>query len=274
MRSATVSGRGRGRCRPPRYVKSSLEPWLLASAALLVLLALTSIVRDVRRGPHAGAHDDHGHLSGVIWLLILPVALLAFVVLPAIGPQAARPTVTEVSTEVLRRPFPQLPQERAPELSLPDLLIRNAQDSAGTLNNRLVTVTGFTMRDGDRLALGRIVILCCAADAQLAQITIGGPAAARAAGLPEGSWVRVEGIVPADRVIRRGSRFRRSISRLLSRSRLRRTPTRTDRLYDITREHRAHGGVGLASGQKGPLGGVVAPQMPCRSADFIASVRH
>ncbi|MDG4665312.1 TIGR03943 family protein [Mycobacterium sp. 236(2023)] len=180
-----------------RYVKPSLEPWLLASAALLVILAVTSIIRDVRRGPGTDTHDDHGHRTGVIWLLIIPVALLAFVVPPAIGPQTARPSVADVSTDTLRRPFPPLPDEYAPELALPDLLIRNAQDSAGTLDNRLVSLTGFTMKDGDRTDLGRIVILCCAADAQLARIALSGPAAEQASTLPDGSWVRVEGKVPA-----------------------------------------------------------------------------
>ena len=39
-----------------RYVKPSLLPWLLAAAALLIGLALTAIVRDVRRG-HAPVPD-------------------------------------------------------------------------------------------------------------------------------------------------------------------------------------------------------------------------
>lgn len=61
------------------------------------------------------------------------------------------------------------------------------------MNDRLLTVTGFTIRDGARIYLGRVVILCCAADAQLARIGLTGPGAARAAALPDGTWVRVEG---------------------------------------------------------------------------------
>ncbi|CAN3131074.1 TIGR03943 family putative permease subunit [Mycobacterium sp. smrl_JER01] len=187
-----------------RYVKPSLEPWLLASAGLLIALAVISIVRDVRRaggretepGGHHGA-GGHQHRSGIVWLLLVPVALLAFVVPPAIGPLTARPSVTTISSDVLRRPFPPLPDGPAPEVSLPDLLIRIAQDSAGTLDDRLVTVTGFTIKDGDRTDLGRVVILCCAADAQLARIVLGGAATAAAAHLPDGTWVRVEGKVPA-----------------------------------------------------------------------------
>ncbi|UXA17595.1 TIGR03943 family putative permease subunit [Mycobacterium sp. SMC-4] len=177
-----------------RYVKPSLLPWLVASAVLLIGLALVSIVRDIRSGPQE--HGDHAHHSGVLWLLIVPVALLGFVVPPAIGPLTARPAVVEVSTDVLRRPFPPLPDERAPELALPEVLIRVAQDSAGTLDDKLVSVIGFTIHDEGRVDLGRVVILCCAADAQLARMVLDGPAAHAAARLPDGTWVRVEGTVP------------------------------------------------------------------------------
>lgn len=179
-----------------RYVKPSLQPWLLASAVVLIALAVVSIVRDIRRGQAHDTHQDHGHRSGVLWLLVLPIALLGFVVPPPLGPKSPLRTVTEVSTDTLRRPYPPLPDERAPEISLPELLVRNARDSAGSLNNRLVSVTGFTIKAGDRTELGRIVILCCAADGQLARIQLDGPAADEVAQLPEGSWVRVEGKVP------------------------------------------------------------------------------
>lgn len=175
-----------------RYVKPALLPYLVATAVLLIALALAAIVRDIRG--HADSHD-HQHRPGVAWLLLVPIALLAFVVPPAIRPDAA--SVTEVSTDVLRRPFPPLPDGAAPEVSLPDVLIRVAQDTAGTLDDRTITVTGFTMREGDRTDLARVVIICCAADAQLARIHLSGPAAADVASYPENTWIRVEGKVPA-----------------------------------------------------------------------------
>lgn len=180
-----------------RYVKPSLQPWLFASAVVLIALALVAIVRDIRRGPGQHTHEDHGHRSGVVWLLIVPIALLGFVVPPAIGPQSQVRAVTEVSTDVLRRPYPPLPDERAPEISLPELLVRNARDTNRSLDDRLVSVTGFTIRDGERTDLGRIVILCCAADAQLARIRLDGPAVGMVAQLPDGAWVRLEGKIPA-----------------------------------------------------------------------------
>lgn len=180
-----------------RYVKPTLLPYLIATAVLLIVLALAAIVRDIRHGP-TDDHDhehEHAHSSGTAWLLLIPIALLAFVVPPAIRPDAA--SVTPVSTDVLRRPFPPLPGGTTPELSLPDVLIRVAQDTAGTLDNRTIKVTGFTMRDGDHTYLARIVIICCAADAQLARIGLTGPAATDLAGYPENTWVTVEGSVPA-----------------------------------------------------------------------------
>ncbi|MFV8244614.1 TIGR03943 family putative permease subunit [Mycolicibacterium peregrinum] len=184
-----------------RYVKPALLPYLGATAVLLIALALASIVRDIRHGgrdgdgPDTDEPHDHPHSRGVAWLLLIPIALLAFVVPPAIRPDAA--TVTEVSTDVLRRPFPPLSDGVAPEVSLPDVLIRVAQDSAGTLDDRRITVSGFSMRVGDRTDLARLVIICCAADAQLASIRLSGPAAAQVTGYPENTWFKLEGMIAA-----------------------------------------------------------------------------
>ena len=188
-----------------RYVKPSLLLWLAGSAILLIALALVSIVRDIRRGSGDGIHvDGHPHRSGVVWLLVLPIALLGFIVPPAIAPEAATPTVAEVSTEVLRRPFPPLPDERAPALPLPEVLVRIARDSANTLDGKLITVTGFTFKADGRTDLARVVIICCAADASLARIRLSGPAAPKIANYPDNTWLRVEAKVPAGQEWSRG----------------------------------------------------------------------
>jgi putative membrane protein len=184
-----------------RYVKPTLMPWLVVTAVLLVTLALSAAIRDFRargrRGDDADHHGDveHAHRSPVVWLLVLPVALLGFVVPPALGARATEPTVTELPRLVLLRPFPPLPADRAPELPLPEVVVRANRDSAQTLTGRLITVTGFTVKEGDGIDLGRVVIICCAADGYLARLHLGGPAAATAAGYPEESWLRVEGTV-------------------------------------------------------------------------------
>lgn len=179
-----------------RYVKPSLLVWLIITAVVLVGLALTAIVGDLRRGgPLDHEHGGHVHRGAVGWLLVVPVVVLIFITPPALRPEAASPTVTAVSTQVLRRPFPPLPSGHAPELRLPEVVIRSAQDTAGTLNNRLIAVVGFTLNESDGLDLGRVVIICCAADAQLARIHLRGGAALSQAGDPEYTWLRVEGIV-------------------------------------------------------------------------------
>jgi len=82
--------------------------------------------------------------------------------------------------------------------------MREAHDTSGSLTNRSITVTGFVLNEAQGVDLGRIVIICCAADAQLARIHLRGPAAARTAGLPDNTWLRVEGqVTPA-----RGNRIR------------------------------------------------------------------
>lgn len=180
-----------------RYVKPGLLPWLAASAVLLIALALLAIIGDIRRGgPRTGDHSEgHSHRAGIVWLLVVPIVVLSFVTPPALRPSAAAPSVTSVSNDVLNRAFPPLPPGGAPEVSLPDVLMREAHDTTGSLTNRSITVTGFVLNEAQGVDLGRIVIICCAADAQLARIHLRGPAAAQATGLPDNTWLRVEGQV-------------------------------------------------------------------------------
>jgi uncharacterized repeat protein (TIGR03943 family) len=182
-----------------RYVKPSLLPWLALTAAVLIALALASIATDIRHGSADGHdHDGHSHGGSVAWMLIVPVVVLIFVTPPALRPQSVAPKVTAVSTEVLRQPFPALPAGRAPEVSLPDVMVRAAQDSAGTLDNRLITVIGFTLpTDDGGVDLARVMLICCAADAQLARVHLAGPETDELAGYPEQTWLRVEGTVIA-----------------------------------------------------------------------------
>jgi uncharacterized repeat protein (TIGR03943 family) len=187
-----------------RYVKPGLLPWLIASAVLLTALALLAIIGDIRRGGPRTSDpiDDHAHAHShrarIVWLLVVPIVVLIFVTPPALRPSAAAPSVTAVSNNVLNQAFPPLPPGRAPELSLPEVLMREAHDTTGSLTDRPITVTGFVLNEAQGVDLGRIVIICCAADAQLARIHLGGPAATQAAGLPDNTWLRIEGkVTPA-----------------------------------------------------------------------------
>ena len=177
-----------------RYVKPALLPWLVTTAVLPVGLALVAIVGDIRRGGPGHDHDDgHSRRTGVAWLLVVPVVVLIFLTPPASRPQAAARSATTVSNDVLRHAFPPLPPGRAPEVSLPEVLMRSAHDTSGSLTNRLVTTTGFVLNERDGVDLARIVIICCAADAQLARIHLRGPAGGGAFRFADNTWLRVEG---------------------------------------------------------------------------------
>ena len=181
------------------FVKPSLLPWLIAAAAVLIALAVASIVRDLRHAPDADEHG-HRHRPWLVWLLLVPIALTTFVVPPPLGAQGAAPEAV-AATAPPKRAFPPLPAGRAPTVSIPDAVMRAAADSTDSLDRRLITLAGFTVKYLEGTDLGRVVIVCCAADAQLARIHLSGTAAAEAAGYPEDTWLQVEGtLVPGTSV--------------------------------------------------------------------------
>jgi putative membrane protein len=178
------------------FVKPSLLPWLIAAAAVLIALAVASIVGDLRHGPDAPDADEHGHRHRpwLVWLQLVPIALTTFVVPPPLGAQGAAPEAV-AATAPPKRAFPPLPAGHAPAVSIPDVVMRAAADSTNSLDQRLITLAGFTVKYPEGTDLGRVVIVCCAADAQLARIHLSGAAAAEAAGYPEDTWLQVEGTV-------------------------------------------------------------------------------
>lgn len=179
------------------YVKPGLLPWLIAAAAVLVVLGLVAVVRDLRHAAADPDHEGHGHRHQpwLAWLLLVPIAMVAFVVPPPLDARGAS-TQAAVSTPQ-RRPFPPLPPGTAPVVSLPETVMRAAADSTNSLDGRSITLTGFTLHHSQGIDLGRVVIVCCAADAQLARIHLTGPGLDAAKGFPDDTWLQILGqIVP------------------------------------------------------------------------------
>lgn len=182
-----------------RYVKPGLLPWLAVSAAALMVLAFAAMVRDTRNGSATDNGDDGGaysHRDGMAWLIVIPLIMLICFAPPALNARALTARTTPPPATTLP-PFRPLPDVRAPTVPLYEVLMRIAVGYAGLLDNRLISVTGFTMKDAGSTYLAKIVIYCCAADAQLARLRVSGPAAAEVARLPENTWIEVEGTIPA-----------------------------------------------------------------------------
>jgi hypothetical protein len=128
-----------------------------------------------------------------VWLIAVPVLLLAFVLPPALGAPAAAPIAITLSPNELRQPFPALPAGRAPEVSLKKVMKRVALDSAGTLNSRLITIVGFTLKAGGRNRSGTDHDLLLRR-----RHTARAPASSarrRPQSYPDNTWINVEGTV-------------------------------------------------------------------------------
>jgi uncharacterized repeat protein (TIGR03943 family) len=192
------------------YVRPGLLPWLIAAALVLVTLGLVAVIRDLRMAGgrddqrhdehdegHGSGHDDgHRHQPWLTWFLLIPIAMVAFVAPPPLDASGASPQPAAVSAPQ-RRAFPPLPPGPAPTVSLPETVMRAAADSTNSLNGRSITLTGFALHRSGGVDIGRVVIVCCAADAQLARIHLSGTGATAAAGYPDDTWLQIQGqIVP------------------------------------------------------------------------------
>ncbi|MEU5081311.1 MULTISPECIES: TIGR03943 family putative permease subunit [Streptomyces] len=178
-----------------RYVKEGMRPLLIATGAVLLLLGLASAVLDtgldtgLGRGADSGDGHGHGH-SGtpkVAWLLLLPALSLLCYAPPALGAYtAARQSAKPV---VHRGDFDPLPRTSPLPMTLSDFTSRVREDRGQAVKGRVVRMTGFvTPRDDGGWDLTRLVLNCCAADAQSVKVRVhGGPVP------PADTWVTVTG---------------------------------------------------------------------------------
>jgi uncharacterized repeat protein (TIGR03943 family) len=170
-----------------RYVKPTLQPWLIAAGAVIVALASVSIARDIRATRRVPADEagDPGHQHHrpprSPWLLLLPVLAIFLISPPALGADtvnraAPRPPANQGGTDPAKSTaFPPLPAGDVVPLGLSDFVTRSAWDGTNSLNSRSVRLTGFVVRDpAGGVYLARLVITCCAADAWPVKVRITG----------------------------------------------------------------------------------------------------
>ncbi|MGW3266573.1 TIGR03943 family putative permease subunit [Streptomyces sp. NPDC001056] len=172
-----------------RYVKESMRPLLIASGCVLVLLGIVGAVLDRKR--HEQEYDGHGHdhsrVPRVAWLLLLPAVSLLCYAPPALGAYTASRQPPEPVSH--QGEFGPLPAISPLPMTLSDFTSRVRQDRARAVKGRTILMTGIVTPHGKGgWDLTRIIINCCAADAQSVKVRVyGGPVP------PADTWVTVTG---------------------------------------------------------------------------------
>ncbi|MFJ8489647.1 TIGR03943 family putative permease subunit [Streptomyces sp. NPDC094038] len=207
-----------------RYVKPGMRPLLIASGFVLLVLGIVeAAVRDGRdgregqagrkghgrHGAHAhgaDAHGSHAHVADphdepeqhhghdhstvprVAWLLLLPALSLLFYAPPALGAYTAARQPAKVIAE--QDGFDPLPRTSPLPITLTDFTTRVQQDRSLAIKARTVEMSGLVtpVPGGGSWDLTRIIISCCAADAQSVKVRI------YSTGIPPAdTWVSVTG---------------------------------------------------------------------------------
>ncbi|MEV6407602.1 TIGR03943 family putative permease subunit [Streptomyces bobili] len=183
-----------------RYVKEGMRPLLIASGVLLILLGVAeawSAWRSAGRRPETeGDSHDHGHghdhsgVPRVAWLLFLPALSLLFYAPPALGSYTASREAPKAVAVVDEDGFDPLPATSPLPITLTDFTQRVQQDEARSIEGRTVRMTGFVTPagGGEGWYLTRIMLSCCAADAQSVKVRVYGVEAPKA-----DTWVTVTG---------------------------------------------------------------------------------
>jgi uncharacterized repeat protein (TIGR03943 family) len=173
-----------------RYVRPVAAPWVLLAGAAMVALALWSLLPSSRRTDGVEP-DEHGHhgASRAAWLLLAPVVAIIVVAPPALGAYSAR-RLPVSAIEAPSRHVSPLTGSDPVRLSLLDYYSRAAFDGGRTLTGHRIALTGFMLRsEPGGFQMARLVITCCAADAQPVVVSVRTPAVAP----HRETWVTVTG---------------------------------------------------------------------------------
>jgi uncharacterized repeat protein (TIGR03943 family) len=228
-----------------RYVQHGLRPLLIVSGVLLILLGFVGAVRDglpfnrrraaeERAHTHTHTHDhDHTHEHGtgprIAWLLCVPALSLLLFAPPALGSYTASRDYAPLSSATADAGrYSRLPGTGtgtgAIALSVIEFSSRAVWDTGRSLEGRTVRLTGFvTPGDNGTWYLTRLIVWCCAADAQIVKVQVYG-----ADSPPANAWVTITGTWhPIGRV---GTV---SASPALNAATVRRIPTPSDPYKDL-----------------------------------------
>ena len=174
-----------------RYVRPGVRPFLVAAAVVVLAIAAATLRRRDRRD-HADG-DGHAHRHSrfdVAWLLLLPMLVLLLLAPPALGSFSAARSGTALGAAPASDQ-PPLPEGDPVRLSMMDYASRAVYDNGRSLAGRHLTLSGFVLPgDGGTWYLTRMVITCCAADAQPIKVGLTGTVPGR---LKANDWIQVTG---------------------------------------------------------------------------------
>lgn len=196
-----------------RYVKASMQPFLLLTGALLLILGVWALIDVIRGRGHdhdeadeadegAEAHDGHNHgQMRIAWLLMLPVLSILLIAPPALGAYSAERENSTVIAPASDLGFDPLPAQDPITFTLNEYATRAVWDNPGSLEGRTFELVGFVtpvpeaklptdLPAGAQASwwLTRLSLACCAADANATKILAVGPKS-----LPANTWVRATG---------------------------------------------------------------------------------
>ena len=174
-----------------RYVKESLQPFLIGAGALLCAAAVMTIIYELRHRPVEEDHEhSHGHHEPRVgWMLLAPVLGLLLVAPPALGAFAAGQSGSARLQDT--NLYPPLPPGDPAQISMLDYATRAVYDKGESMRGRMVKLTGFmSPGPGGRQVLTRIMLSCCAADGRPLKIGMEGNLPV---GVADDQWVEVVG---------------------------------------------------------------------------------
>jgi uncharacterized repeat protein (TIGR03943 family) len=176
-----------------RYVKVGVRPYLVIAALVILVVAAGSLLPRFRPGHDHHEHDHHGHGHGrfdVAWLLVLPMLVLLVIAPPALGSYSAARSGTALAAASSSNLAP-LPEGDPVRISVLDYASRAVFDHGRSLDGHHVTLSGFVLPgNGGSWYLTRLVITCCAADAQPVKVGLTGTVPD---GLAANDWFQVTG---------------------------------------------------------------------------------
>jgi len=150
-----------------RYVKAGLRPLLLVAGVVLLIAAIATVWYE-RRARSEPRHRE----PRIAWLLVLPLFALVLVTPPALDSYSGMRAGTTLPPHF---GLATLPAGDPLRLTVPDYADRAVTDHGRSVGSRTITLTGFVAFDqGGSVYLIRMLLNCCAADAQPVKIGLTG----------------------------------------------------------------------------------------------------